>query len=199
MPSPQLDEAAPPAAAPSPRRPPTGPLTFRSPESSSEWTTTDPEMGEGSPLDPLAGSPSVSDESSEQHDHDESDPTSSRTSSADPASARPLSKKAQQLAARQAVKIAGSVAHQYLARDEAAQAAGLFLVDDESAEQIGDPIARIMARRAPVDGAIANPDVADGIAAMLGVANFVSKQITANSHAAAIRAQNAAPLQPQDV
>ncbi len=201
MTSPTLDEAL--HVAPSPRRP-SGGLTFRAPQDSpTSWPTdSQPATGEGSPdpLDQLGGSPSASgarlDESAADHD---SDPTSSPASSADPASVRPLTQKAQQAAARQAVKIAGSMAHQYLARDEAAQAVGLFLVDDESAEQIGDPLARIMARHAPVDGALANPDVADGIAAMLGVANFVRKQIEASSHAAAMRVEGAAAAAPADV
>jgi hypothetical protein len=179
-----------------------GGLLFRSPEPTTvddlTQTPTWEEAGEGSPdpLDLLGGSPSASASSSDASDEDdESDPRSSGTSSADPASVKALSTKAQKLAARQAVKIAGGMAHQYLARDEAAQAAGLFLVDDESAEQIADPLARIMARHAPVDGAMTNPDVADGIAAMLGVANFVRKQIEASSHAAALRVQ-AAPTSP---
>jgi hypothetical protein len=186
--------------APSPRRP-LGPLTFRSPddEGTTPWDEKSPATGEGSPLDPPAGSPSVSDESSApQYEDDESDPRSSRASSADPASVRPLTAKAQAAAARQAVKIAGSMAHQYLARDEAAKAVGLFLVDDETAEQIGDPLARIMARHAPIDGGIANPDVADGIAAMLGVANFVSKTVIASSQAAALR-NGVQTEQPRDV
>lgn len=200
--SPTLDEA--PHAAPSPRRP-SGPLTFRGPgeddETPTPWTEAE-HMGEGttSPLDPLGSSPSASGASSDELDEDdESGPRSSRTSSGDSASVRPLTKAAQRAAARQAVKIAGSMVHQYGCRDEHDRAAGLFLVDDESAEQIGDPLARIMARHAPVDGAMANPDVADGIAAMLGFANLIRKQIEAGSHAAAMRAEGAGPKQPADV
>ena len=188
----------------SPRRP-TGLLTFRGPEDDQPDTwagepTRTTETSTGEDLDdPLAGSPSASGWSSDESaEDDESAPSSSKASSADPASARPLTKKAQQLAARQAVKIAGSMAHQYLARDEAAQAVGLFLVDDESAEQIGDPLARIMARRVPADGAMANPDVADGIFAMLGVANFVRKTIELQSQATALRVNGpAAPDAPE--
>lgn len=197
--SPLLDDAPLP---PSPRRP-AGPLTFRSPEPET-WLEqeTAATAGEGTaPLDPPAGSPSASDEPSAwSGEDDESGPSSSRGSSADPASVKPLTARAQRAAARQAVKVAGSMAHTMLARDEAAQAVGLFLVDDETAAQIGDPLARIVARRAPLDGAVANPDVADGIAAMLGVANFVSKQIVASSEAARLRAGLVVDEQPaQDV
>lgn len=187
----------------SPRRP-SGGLTFRPPgdELTDTWAgeptrTTETSTGEGArPLDELAaGSPSAGSEWSSDESSDESDPRSSGTSSADPASVRPLTQKAQRAAARQAVKIAGSMAHQWLARDAAAQAVGLYLVDDETAEQIGDPLARIAARHAGPAGAVANPDVADGIAAMLGVAKFVSVTIEKSSEAAALRMsqQPAAP------
>jgi hypothetical protein len=184
---------APPASQPSQRSRPTGGLTFKSP-AEEEWGTPigadlTPEQAGMSLDDQPAGSPSASDGWSDSSDEDdESDPTSSHTSSdADRPRVKPLSQKAQRLAARQAVKIAGSMAHQYLARDEAAQAVGLYLVDDESAAAIGDPLSRIAARHAPVDGAMANEDVADGIAAMMGVAHFVSKTIEKSSQAAALR------------
>jgi hypothetical protein len=202
--SPQLDEASP-LQPPSPRRP-SGGLTFRAPES--EWPAgeirpdlTAEQYANGESLtSPGAGSPSASDELHELSDEGpDSDPTSSRASSADPGSVRPLTAKAQKLAARQAVKIAGSMAHQYLARDEAAKAVGLYLVDDEVAEQIGDPLSRIMARHSPADGAMANPDVADGIAAMLGVANFVRITIEKSSAAAAVRVQQSGDLGAVDV
>lgn len=195
-----------PAASPpvngSPRRP-SGGLTFSSP-STDEWgELTGEEITElttGEPSSsPLGGSPSGSDASSDEPDEElDSDPTSSRSSSGGD-SVRPLSAKAQRLAARQAVKIAGSVAHQYLARDAAAQAVGLYLVDDETAEQIGDPLARIAARHAGPAGAVANPDVADGIAAMLGVAKFVSVTIEKSSQAAAHRLAQQGPPVAQDV
>lgn len=189
-------------APPSPRRP-SGGLTFRQPETSpAEGLTTPAPAGEGaSPFDDqLAGSPSGSEWSSDATgEDDESGPTSSRSSASDPASRKPFAKRAQLLAARQAVKIAGSMAHQHLARDEAAQAVGLYLVDDETAQQIGDPLARIAARHAPIDGGAVNEDVADGIAAMLGVAKFVSLTIEKSSEAAALRLQHAPTAPPVDV
>jgi hypothetical protein len=146
-----------------------------------------------SPLDPpAAGSPSDSEWSSTAADEDdESDPRSSRASSGDGAAARPLTKRAQQLAARQAVVIASGVAHQFLARTEEAQAVGLYLADEDDAERIGDPLARIVGRRAGSAGAVANPDVADGISAMLGMAGFIAKQISKTQQIAQHRAAQA--------
>jgi hypothetical protein len=187
-----VDELQPLSGPPSPRRP-TGGLTFSSTPSPDPL---DELMGEGTPDldDQLAGSPSE-DESRDLFDEsDESNPRSSKGSSATKA----LSAKAQQAAARQAVKIAGAMTHQYLARDESARAVGLYLVDDETAAQIGDPLARIAARHAGPAGAIANPDVADGIAAMLGVAKFLSITIEKSSQAAQHRA-NLHPAEPQQV
>jgi hypothetical protein len=178
-----------PASRPSSPWRPTGGLTFRAPEADETTSTTGAPAGEETApsLDDLpAGSPSDSEWSSADPEDDENDPRSSKGSSGSE-SVRPLSARAQKAAARQAVKIAGSMAHQYLARDAAAQAVGLYLVDDETAEQIGDPLARIAARHAGPTGAIANPDVADGIAAMLGVAKFVSITIEKGSQAAALR------------
>jgi hypothetical protein len=166
-------------------------LTWRQPtteEAAGDWPT--PEQlsaataGEATLPDLGDGSPSEDAPSHAPSDHDESDRPSSPASSGRRAS---LGQKAQTAAARQAVKIAGSMAHQYLARDDAAKAAGLYLVDDESAAEIGDPLARLAARHAPMGGEI-NEDVADGIAAMMGVAHFVSKQIERSAEAAAHRA-----------
>jgi hypothetical protein len=192
---------------------PRGGLTFRAPavedESPATWageptrttetSTTGPlEETTPGPADPLDGSPSDSEWSSTAADEDdESDPRSSRASSADGAAVRPLTKRAQQLAARQAVVIASGVAHQFLARTEEAQAVGLYLADEDDAERIGDPLARIVGRRAGSAGAVANPDVADGISAMLGMAGFIAKQISKTQQIAQHRA--AADAGPVDV
>ena len=192
-------EAAAAPAAPMPRRPsrPTGGLTFRDP-GDEPWSSLPPTgAGEGtSPAptttpvldDQLAGSPSDSEWMSGGLDEDdESAPRSSAASSADPASAKPFSQKAQTAAARTAVRMASSMAHTYLAKDEAAQIVGLYLADDDDAEAIGDPLARIAARHSGV-GPV-NEDVADGIAAMVGVAAFITKQVAKGQQAAAIRAE----------
>lgn len=171
-------------------------LTFRHPSTTDETTSPHPSpldeelatlTGEGTtpPLsDPLAGSPSDSDElPGPSSEDDESDRISSRASSR----ARAAAERAQQLAARKAVQMAGAMAHQYLARDEAAQTVGLYLVDDEQARAIADPLARIAARHAPADSAVNNPDVADGLAAMMGLADFVRVTIEKQSEATALR------------
>jgi hypothetical protein len=185
-------DAAP--AAPMPRRParPSGGLTFRDP-GEEPWSSLPPAGTGEEPTTDLddqpAASPSGSEWTPDESDEDdESARSSSRASSAD-SSARPFTQKAQKAAARTAVKVASGVAHQYLARDEAAQAVGLYLADDDDAEAIGDPLARIVARHSGDSGAMANPDVADGIAAMLGMAGFISKQIAKGPQMAAHRAE----------
>lgn len=171
--------------APMTRRP-SGGMTFRAPEEvpAATWAegptrTTATSAGEETTpaLDDLGdASPSASEwQIDESAADDESDRTSSRSGSGD--DVRPLSKKAQQAAARTAVKVASGMAHTYLARTDEARRVGMFLADDDDAAAIGDPLVRILGRHAGSSGAVANPDVADGIAAMLGVAGFVAKQI----------------------
>lgn len=190
-----------------PRRP-SGGLTFRSPAPAEDdlpttiQTADGPEWtGEGtSPADPLAGSPSDSDEWSDASDLDDSGQTSSSTSSAgERRTVKALGQKAQQAAARTAVKMAGTMAHTYLAQRPEQRAVGLYLADDDDAAAIGDPLARIAARHGGDAGAIANPDVADGIAAMMGVATFVTKQVQKGQEAAALAAGYQGPQLAPDV
>lgn len=136
-------------------------------------------------------SPSQDDESDEPSDRDESAPTGSRSSRA----ARKALDQAQQAAARKAVRMSATMLHARLARDEAAQAAGVFLMDDETAAGIADPLARIAARHMPADNALANPDVTDGISAMMGVADYVRLIVEQQQLAAQLRAG----LPPQTV
>lgn len=190
-------EGAPPgvAPAPSPRRP-LGGLTFRHPAEDELSTTIQTEdgpewTGEGSPSDQLDDSPSVSAWPTDESDaDDESAPTSSRGSSAD--AVRPLGKAMQTAAARQAVLVASGMAHRFATTSEAQLMVGLYLADEEDAERIGDPLARIAGRRVKDSAAIANPDAADAISAMLGLAGYVSKQIVKLSEARTI-APEAAP------
>jgi hypothetical protein len=146
-------------------------------------------LGEGSPspLDDLTDrSPSDSDElPDELTDHDdESAPTGSRSGSR---AARRAVEQAQQAAARKAVRMGATMLHARLARDEAAQAAGVFLMDDDTAAGIADPLARIAARHMPADNALANPDVTDGISAMMGVADYVRLVVEQQQKAAEYR------------
>jgi hypothetical protein len=152
--------------------------------------STSPEQLPGeespSPLDELTDpSPSVSDElPDEQADPDESAPTGSRSGSR---AARRAVEQAQQAAARKAVRMSATMLHARLARDEAAQAAGVFLMDDDTAAGIADPLARIAARHMPADNALANPDVTDGISAMMGLADYVRLVVEQQQAAAALR------------
>ena len=78
--------------------------------------------------------------------------------------------------ARNAVLIGSYRAHQMLARTQGQIRAGLYLADDEDAEHMGDPLANIAARHTGISSD--NPDVNDGIAALIGFANYVAKQFT---------------------
>lgn len=169
---------------------PLGSLLFRQPAPSdlipSPTPSPDTTAGESSSPDPAAGSPSGSDELNELFDLDlDSDPTSSPESSGrrSAAAASPLGKKAAQDTARKAVIIGSAMAHTALAKTEAQKAVGLYLADEDDASAIGDPLASIAGRRAGAAGAAANPDVADAISAMLGMAGFISKQIVKGQQA----------------
>lgn len=146
-----------------------------------------PTTGEGpsipSPAAPLDGSPSEHDEPSDElPEDDDPRPTGTRSSAG-----RRAAERAQQAAARKAVRMTATMLHARLARDEAAQAAGVFLMDDDTAEGIADPLARIAARHLPDDSAIANPDVADGISAMMGIADYVRLIVEQQQLAAQLR------------
>lgn len=130
-----------------------------------DWGSPDPE-----PSDPL-----------EQSD---APPTSSKASSVSA-----TSKRAVRDAARQAVLMAGGVAHQVLARDEAARTVDLYLADEADAEAIGDPVANMVNRRGGI-GAAGNPDLADAIAALIGLALYVIKQLTRWAIAKDLRASS---------
>lgn len=195
-------EAAPPGVAPSPRRP-SGGLLFRAPEEellTEELATEESPAGEESPSqlgDPLDGSPSDSEWSSDESDEeDESGPRSSSSSASDRKQAA-LSKKMQTLAARQAVLVASGMVHRVAVRSEEQSRAGMYLADEEDAERIGDPLARVAGRRIGSSGAVANPDVADLMASMMGIAGYVSKQIAIAKAISDARLAEAAG--PQDV
>lgn len=93
--------------------------------------------------------------------------------------------------ARAGVLIAGDQAHNLLARTEGQQAVGLYRTDQDDAERIGDPLARIAGRHQGVGEM--NEDTADLLASMLGLARFATKQITLSHHAKALDAGPKAP------
>ena len=151
-------------------RPHSAGLMFLQPSPESTTSPSDlPEMTEP-PSDPWS-SPSQTTDSAGEPDPSPA-PTSSRASSAEPV----LSKAAIREAARNLVIGAGEAAHEAFARDEIDQQVGLWLTNDGDAENIGDPLARIVARR-DVLGATGNPDVGDAIAAAVGLAVFGWRQL----------------------
>lgn len=177
------DPQSSPTSPPSPRRP-LGGLTFLQPEEDvlEALATTPPSQWADD------ASPSPDAETSDELPGDPSDEhrTSSRASSGSA-----LSKKAVKDAARQAVLMAGGVAHQLGARDELAQQAGLYLTDEDDAQAIGDPLANMANRRGGL-GAAGNPDLADAIAALIGLALYVVKQLARWNAVKAARRNRAA-------
>lgn len=87
---------------------------------------------------------------------------------------------------RGGVIFAGEGAHEYLARSEGQKAVGLYLADQQDAEHIGDPLARIAARHQGL-GEV-SPDTADLLAAMVGLTRYATRQIGKRSAAAAFDA-----------
>jgi hypothetical protein len=112
---------------------------------------------------------------------------------------RPLGKAMQTAAARQAVLVASGMAHRFATTSQAQVMVGLYLADDEDAERIGDPLARIAGRRVKDSAAIANPDVADAISGLLGFAGYMSKQIVKLSQARQFEGGDVEPPAPVDV
>lgn len=92
-------------------------------------------------------------------------PTSSPASTADPSLFVDLT--------RTAVGIASLGIGWLRARQRHAPAiAGAWIADEQDQAAIGDPLARIAARRVPAVAGAANPDVADGIEAVMGTVNY---------------------------
>ena len=145
---------------------------------------TSPSAGAESPSGPDALSESTEDESPAE--------TSLPASSADVA----LGKKAAQRTARQAVLIAGGMAHTYAARTELQKRVGLYLADEEDAENIGDPLGSLVARRGGVAGKAVSPDTADLLSAIMGLARYMSKQIALTVQ---LRGQDAPPAPDEPV
>lgn len=166
---------------------PSGSLTFLAPSDDPTTSPSDPLSEPTSPSDPWAdGSPSLSDESSDEPSAESG--TSRRSSTGSSGSA--LSKRTLRDAARAAVLGAGGIAHEFLAQQEAQQQVGLYLADEQDAEAIGDPLASIAHRHGGIGGA-ANPDLGDAIAAIVGLAVYVSKQLGRAREARRLRAQAA--------
>lgn len=182
-------------------------LTFRSPvdelippASPSDLPSLEPTSDDPWTSSPPAdeGSPSVSDEPSDEPSEASAAPrTSSRASSASRA-ANEATTRLVEGTMRGLVLQAGALANGYLAPPEEA-AHGLYLTDEDDAAAIGEPLAGIVARRVPDVPGAGNPDVADAIAAAVGLLVFGLKQLTLKLELRkARRAAELAPSVPVD-
>lgn len=70
------------------------------------------------------------------------------------------------------IGLAGDVANEQFA----APGTDLFLTDERDERGMADPLSRILIRRLPVVGQVANPDVADALAAALTLGLYLVKQ-----------------------
>lgn len=141
---------------------PTIPLPASSPETSSSAAAVDEPD-------------SVTDEWPDELLNPSPDDTSSPASSSEKKVPNPLVGNALRDTFRSGVIIASAQAHNYLARTQAQREAQLYLANDQDAASIGDPLSRIAARREGL-GKV-NPDTADLMAAMMGLAGYASRQI----------------------
>lgn len=125
---------------------------------------TGPLSGSGSPLDgPLEPSGAAP------------GPGSSARSTPSKGSS-PVSRRKMRLAARKGLQGASQVANDNLARDQLDVDAGLYVMSEDQAKMIGDPLADIGARRMSAAGVGGNPDVADGLMAIIGLAVYAADQ-----------------------
>lgn len=102
-------------------------------------------------------------------------------------------------AAQSVVLIASNAAHEFGARDEYAQAAGLYLADEQDIDGISGPVASLAGRR--MGGGLGgdNPDVGDLLAMAIALAGYATKQVAKAIAIRRARRQGVAldGLQPQ--
>ncbi|OJV76559.1 MAG: hypothetical protein BGO37_10950 [Cellulomonas sp. 73-92] len=146
---------------------PSGPLTFLQPGDA------DPTSPTSLPTEP-AFQPDPSSSSSQPYDV-ESAPEFAAPPSSTGSSASAPTKRVIQENARKAVFMAGEGAHQLLSKDEFDEQVDLYRADADDAKSIGDPFGAIVHRHGLL-GAAANPDVMDGINALVGLAVYGWKQ-----------------------
>jgi hypothetical protein len=145
------------------------------------------------PADDLLSSPHPSPETSPSLEDLEPDSADGWDDATDPESpaetsspastpvANPLDSEGLRDMFRGGVVIASVQVHNSLARTEGQKAVGLYVADDEDAERIGDPLARVAGRHQGM-GKI-NPDTADLLAAMVGLTRYATKQVQRANHA----------------
>lgn len=99
---------------------------------------------------------------------------------------------------RGGIIIAGDQAHNLLAKSEGQRAVGLYATDQEDAERIGDPLARLAGRHQGI-GAMSD-DTQDLLAAMVGLTRYATKQVQRGQAARKWDAGHApAATEPADV
>jgi hypothetical protein len=165
---------------PKTRVPVLGFLQPRQPTGEDSNTPSSPPAGEQETnLPPVAADVDASDSEDEPSGYGASpepdDPTSSPTSSAD-GPLKPLGKAALRATTAQAILIGSAMAHRVAVRSEGQKLVGLYIADEEDADNIAAPLASIMHRHGGVGGAM-NPDTNDALQAALGLAGFISKQV----------------------
>jgi hypothetical protein len=159
------------------QRPSGDPLAFMEPTSGPETSPSPSDLPSlpDQPADPWGStSPQLdaADETIGRYGDPSSSPASSRTD--EPSSA--VGKRATQEMCRQGVLMAGAGAHRWLTRDEIDQQVGLYLADEDDAKSIGNPVGSIVHRHGLL-GDAANPDVVDGINALIGLGHYAWTQI----------------------
>lgn len=177
------------------------PLTFLSPSpSASPSDLPATEATEGSELvdaDPWSSEPAESVAVA-------SEPRSAGRTSSKASSGSALGNETVTALTHAAVLAGGEMLHETLARDDAAVAVGMWLTDDADAENIGDPLARIINRHNPISDVVDDTDAGDAIAALAGLGVYAFRQFTKWRQARALRrsarpvAAADAPEEPQE-
>jgi len=90
---------------------------------------------------------------------------------------KPLGKAALKATTRKGVLVATSAVHRIAARTDLEKAAGLYIADDQDQELIGDPVANLLHRRGGIVGGKMSEDANDALSALMGLANYIGKQV----------------------
>lgn len=155
-----------------------------------QLSETGPLSGNGSPLDEQPGLSGAA-----------PGPGSSARSTSSKAPS-PVSRRKMRLAARKGLQGASQVANDNFARDQLEVDAGLYVMSEDQAKMIGDPIADIGARRMSAAGVAGSPDIADGLMAIIGLAVYVADQLALRGairrHRRALQASGQLPADQAD-
>jgi hypothetical protein len=164
--------------SPNPSRNPFANLFYSGSQPTEDELPTSPPAGEQDP----SQSPhvDVSDSAGEWP----TDPEPSPEETGPPASSgdgggplQPLGKAALKATTRKGVLIATSAVHRFAARTELERRAQLYVADEQDQELIGDPVANLLHRRGGIVGGQMSPDANDALSALMGLANYVGKQV----------------------